>query len=115
MHRVKGLEFDHMVIASVNKGIVPLPAAAYGVDRPERAAADCGTCVVVCGCYACKEGAGSVELRGSESVPVLTLRWECCQSTILTSMTAAPFSSFDSRVLNVPGLDLTNADSCRFS
>ena len=40
MHRVKGLEFDHMVIASVNKGIVPLPAAAYSVDWPERAAAE---------------------------------------------------------------------------
>ena len=40
MHRVKGLEFDHMVIASVNKGIVPLPAAAYSVDWQERAAAE---------------------------------------------------------------------------
>ena len=42
MHRVKGLEFDHMVIASVNKGIVPLPAAAYSVDWPERSAAETG-------------------------------------------------------------------------
>ena len=40
MHRVKGLEFDHMIIASVNRGIVPLPAATYAVDRPERAAAE---------------------------------------------------------------------------
>ena len=40
MHRVKGLEFDHMVIASVCKGIVPLPAAAYAVDWPERVAAE---------------------------------------------------------------------------
>jgi superfamily I DNA/RNA helicase len=24
MHRVKGLDFDHMIIASMNKGIVPL-------------------------------------------------------------------------------------------
>ena len=40
MHRVKGLEFDRMVIASVNKGIVPLPAAAYAVDWPERTAAE---------------------------------------------------------------------------
>ncbi|MDE0177892.1 MAG: AAA family ATPase [Gammaproteobacteria bacterium] len=40
MHRVKGLEFDHMVIASVNKGIVPLPAAAYAVDWSERVAAE---------------------------------------------------------------------------
>ena len=40
MHRVKGLEFDHMIIASVNKGVVPLPAAAYAVDWPERAAAE---------------------------------------------------------------------------
>jgi len=40
MHRVKGLEFDHMVIASVNKGIVPLPAAAYAVAWSERTAAE---------------------------------------------------------------------------
>ena len=24
MHRVKGLDFDHVIIASINKGIVPL-------------------------------------------------------------------------------------------
>ncbi|MCY3841786.1 MAG: AAA family ATPase, partial [Gammaproteobacteria bacterium] len=42
MRRVKGLEFDLMVIASVNKGIVPLPAAAYSVDWPERSAAETG-------------------------------------------------------------------------
>ncbi len=40
MHRVKGLEFDRVVIASVNQGIVPLPAAAYAVDRPERTSAE---------------------------------------------------------------------------
>ena len=37
MHRVKGLEFDHMVIASVNENIVPLAAAIYAVDGSERA------------------------------------------------------------------------------
>ena len=40
MHRIKGLEFDRMVIASVNKGLVPLPAAVYAVDGPERTAAE---------------------------------------------------------------------------
>jgi superfamily I DNA/RNA helicase len=27
MHRVKGLDFDHVIIASMNKGIVPLEFA----------------------------------------------------------------------------------------
>ena len=40
MHRVKGLEFDHMVIASVNKNIVPLAAAVHAADGPQRVAAE---------------------------------------------------------------------------
>ena len=42
MHRVKGLEFDRMVIASVNEGLVPLaaPIDATDEDSPERMAAD---------------------------------------------------------------------------
>ena len=42
MHRVKGLEFDRMVIASVNDGLVPLAAAIDATDEgsPERTAAD---------------------------------------------------------------------------
>lgn len=32
MHRVKGLEFDRVIIAGVNKGIVPLSAAFEGYD-----------------------------------------------------------------------------------
>ena len=40
MHRVKGLEFDRMVIASVNEGIVPLRAAVFAVDASERTAAE---------------------------------------------------------------------------
>ena len=40
MHRVKGLEFDRMVIASVNKNIVPLAAAMHAVDGPESATAE---------------------------------------------------------------------------
>ena len=41
MHRVKGLEFDRMVIASVNEGLVPLAAAVGSVDAgPERSAAE---------------------------------------------------------------------------
>jgi superfamily I DNA/RNA helicase len=32
MHRVKGLEFDAMIIAGVNDGMVPLTAAAAAVD-----------------------------------------------------------------------------------
>jgi superfamily I DNA/RNA helicase len=27
MHRVKGLEFEHVIVAAANKGIVPLDAA----------------------------------------------------------------------------------------
>ena len=38
--RVKGLEFDRMVIASVNKNMVPLAAAMHAVDGPERATAE---------------------------------------------------------------------------
>ncbi|MCY4014380.1 MAG: AAA family ATPase [Gammaproteobacteria bacterium] len=40
MHRVKGLEFDRMMIASVNDGLVPHPAVVYSVDGAERAAAE---------------------------------------------------------------------------
>ena len=40
MHRVKGLEFDHMVIASVNKDFMPLAAAMRGVDESEQATAE---------------------------------------------------------------------------
>ncbi len=34
MHRVKGLEFDHIVIAGVNEGIVPLQIVLEGQDNP---------------------------------------------------------------------------------
>lgn len=37
MHRVKGLEFDTMIVAGVNKGVVPLPAAIAGSDETTRA------------------------------------------------------------------------------
>ena len=37
MHRVKGLEFDTMIVAGVNKGMVPLPAAIDGSDDITRA------------------------------------------------------------------------------
>ena len=40
MHRIKGLEFDRMVIASVNENIVPLGAAVPDDDGPERVAAE---------------------------------------------------------------------------
>ena len=40
MHRVKGLEFDRMVITSVNEDVVPLAAAVPDDDGPERAAAE---------------------------------------------------------------------------
>ena len=40
MHRVKGLEFDRVVIASVNENLVPLAAAIHEDDDPERAAAE---------------------------------------------------------------------------
>ena len=40
MHRVKGLEFDRMVIASVNENLVPLAATIPDEDGPERAAAE---------------------------------------------------------------------------
>jgi len=34
MHRVKGLEFDHVIIASVRDGVVPLNVADMGSDDP---------------------------------------------------------------------------------
>ena len=42
MHRVKGLEFDRIVIASANEDFLPLPAAvnATEADSPERIAAE---------------------------------------------------------------------------
>ena len=40
MHRVKGLEFDRVVIASANRGVVPSPAAVHAADGPERTAAE---------------------------------------------------------------------------
>ena len=41
MHRVKGLEFDHMIIVSVNEGIVPLSYAISGKgDKVEARQAD---------------------------------------------------------------------------
>lgn len=33
MHRVKGLEFDHIIIAGVNEGIVPLQMVLQGQDK----------------------------------------------------------------------------------
>ena len=41
MHRVKGLEFDRVVMASINKGLVPLPVAIHGRgDDVERESAE---------------------------------------------------------------------------
>ncbi len=37
MHRVKGLEFDHIVIASANADALPLPAAIDAADSPAAA------------------------------------------------------------------------------
>ena len=38
MHRVKGLEFDRVIMASVNDGLVPLPQAMQG--RADKSARD---------------------------------------------------------------------------
>ena len=35
MHRVKGLDFDHMILASANKGVIPLEHALQGSDDAE--------------------------------------------------------------------------------
>ena len=32
MHRVKGLEFEHVIVVAANKGIVPLEAAVYDAE-----------------------------------------------------------------------------------
>ena len=40
MHRVKGLEFDRMVIASANEGLIPLAAALPDEAEPEHTAAE---------------------------------------------------------------------------
>jgi superfamily I DNA/RNA helicase len=37
LHRVKGLEFDVMIVAGVNRGVIPLPAAIEGSDEITRA------------------------------------------------------------------------------
>ena len=40
MHRVKGLEFDRLLIASANADLIPLPAAIPPTDGPERTSAE---------------------------------------------------------------------------
>ena len=42
MHRVKGLEFDRVLIASANQDLIPLPAAVSATSGPERTAAEVG-------------------------------------------------------------------------
>ena len=42
MHRVKGLEFDRMVIATVNRGVVPLRHVVHAADESERSAVEVG-------------------------------------------------------------------------
>jgi superfamily I DNA/RNA helicase len=46
MHRVKGLEFDHIIVASLNKGVIPLdtslnettdPVVRRQIEQQERA------------------------------------------------------------------------------
>jgi len=37
MHRVKGLEFDYVIIASVNDGVVPLQSSSFGDASSEQA------------------------------------------------------------------------------
>ena len=36
MHRVKGLEFDHVLLASINSGLVPLRATGEAADAVAR-------------------------------------------------------------------------------
>ena len=68
MHRVKGLEFDRVVMASMNADLVPLPAAigARG-DAVERESAETEERALV---YVARdprqEGAAGAELRYSE-------------------------------------------------
>ena len=33
MHRVKGLDFDHMIIASMNEGVVPLEISEKSTEK----------------------------------------------------------------------------------
>jgi superfamily I DNA/RNA helicase len=40
MHRVKGLEFDCMIVASINDGLIPPTAAMESADPVERAVSD---------------------------------------------------------------------------
>ena len=69
MHQVKGLEFDHMVIASVNKGTVPLPTAAYVMDWPESSvAATAERALLVCSRYAREEGVGAIGPPGTKLI-----------------------------------------------
>ena len=68
MHRVKGLEFERVVMAGINRGLVPLSAA---IDGKSDAAAppiggDGGAGAAVRGRNARQEGAARAELRGAE-------------------------------------------------
>ena len=55
MHRVKGLEFDHVFVVAVNKDIVPHPnAVAYQDEVAVTEGDDRGAVFVVCGAYSCQ-------------------------------------------------------------
>ena len=72
MHRVKGLEFNRVVMASINADLVPLPVAidARG-DAVERESAETEErALVYRGRHAGQEGAARPELRQAEQVPV---------------------------------------------
>ena len=69
MHRVKGLEFDRMVIVSVNENIVPLAVALPDDDGPERVAAETAErALLYVAATRAKQGVDRFESRGAKPI-----------------------------------------------
>ncbi len=72
MHRVKGLEFEHMLIVSANRGVVPLDQAIRGGEDEvaRRNAETFRTGAAIRGADPGEEVGDGDRLRGDESVPI---------------------------------------------
>ena len=76
MHRVKGLEFDRMLIVSTNEDLVPLAAAVHDLGNeggPERAAETAEPRAALRRSNPRQERAHGAELRLPEPVPALSV------------------------------------------
>ena len=68
MHRVKGLEFDHMLLASVNDGLVPLRLSAEAADATAKEEAETQERALLMSRHPRPQELARVELRNAEPV-----------------------------------------------